>query len=37
MDGPWWLVAIAAVVGIYWGWMAYLHHRYPVNEPFDET
>lgn len=36
MDGPWWLVGIAVVMATYWGWRAYLHHRYPVDKPFNE-
>jgi len=36
MDGPWWLVGLAIVLGCYWGWRAYLHHRYPVDRSFDE-
>lgn len=27
---------IAVVLGLYWGWRAYLHHRYPVDRDFSE-
>lgn len=36
MDGPWWLVVLAAVWCIYYGWRAYLYHRYPVDDKFTE-
>lgn len=36
MDQPWWIVGCMVVVGLYWGWRAYLHHRYPVQDPFKE-
>jgi hypothetical protein len=36
-EGPWWLVAIVIVASLYYGWRAYLHHRYPVDKSFDES
>jgi hypothetical protein len=33
---PWWIVGLAIIASIYWGWRAYLHHRYPVEKPFRE-
>lgn len=36
MGGPWWLVCLALVLAIYWGWRAYLHHRWPVRDDFEE-
>jgi len=34
MDGPWWIVGLGIVFAVYWGWRAYLHHRYPTDKPF---
>lgn len=36
-SGPWWLVALAVVMCLYAGWRAYLHHRWPTEQPFDEN
>lgn len=35
MDGPWWLVGLAIILALYYGWRAYLHHRYPTERPFE--
>ena len=34
MDGPWWLVGLC-IVALYYGWRAYLHHRWPVDKDME--
>lgn len=35
MDSPWWLVGLCVVASLYYGWRAYLHHRWPVDKDME--